>query len=270
MRFKKNRGFTLLELLIVIGLISLIAIIIYLTLNPKKQIETAWDVKRKNNLSMIRNLFEEYYNDKTYYPMNGEVCYTQIEIVNGNCYCKICSSKNEEENILPGNLCDPQSSAKDYLYQFDCGIHPLWYRVCAQLSHPDDSNISSPSGLAYNYGVSSSNTTPENCQAIGFGPTSGVIPTSVPSTVPTVILTVATPTLEPEATDIPTKAPTKIPTKIPTSTPIPLVPCSNAGVKYCLDNGYCNNCGSYINCMNNCTQKSPLYNDYLCSKPCYY
>lgn len=265
-------GFTMVELLIVIALISVIAVIIYLVLNPKEQINKAWDARRKDNLATIRNMFENFYSDKTSYPSSSDVCYGEIEIVNGNCYCKICSSKSENNEVLSGNICDPQSPVKDYLYQFDCGLNPQWYRVCAVLSNIHDQDVSTSSGSIYNYGVSSSNTTPDNCMEMEIGPTSifpfitaTTIPTNTPTPTPTLTAT-TTPTQRPSlaATNTPT------PTRVPTTTPIPIASCIDSGNIYCLDNGFCNICSTYINCMNNCSQKYPLYNNHLCTDPCYY
>lgn len=254
-------GFTLLEILIVIGLIVMLAVVLMLLFNPKLQIEKAWDSKRKQDLAAIRYSFENYYNDKMSYPQSSDVCYTEAENNNGNCYCRICATKKANDNILSSNLCDPQSSSKDYLYQFDCSqTQPQWYRVCAVLSNNQDVEASKTAAVTnYNYGISSSNTTAENCQLIAFGP-NGEAMTPMPTAVNTPIPTAAN-------TPIPIVVNTPIPISVD---PTPPPPCIDSGSKYCKSDGFCNMCGNFANCKANCSQKYPLYNNYLCTIKCEY
>jgi type II secretion system protein G len=63
---KKQSGFTLLELLIVIIIIGILALIIVpgLASGPKR----ARDAQRKADLRGVRNALETYYNDNNAYP----------------------------------------------------------------------------------------------------------------------------------------------------------------------------------------------------------
>ena len=60
---KKQSGFTLLELLIVIVIIGILALIIVpgLASGPKR----ARDAQRKSDLRAVKNALETYYNDNT-------------------------------------------------------------------------------------------------------------------------------------------------------------------------------------------------------------
>ena len=263
-------GFTLLEILIVIGMVIVLAVILLLLFNPKQQIEKAWDAKRKQDLVTIRNLFENHYNDKMYYPQSSDVCYTGVENKDGNCYCKICASQKDNADFLSANICDPQSPSKDYLYQFDCNqAEPQWYRVCAILSNAYDIEASASAGTIYNYGVSSNNVAPENCATLVFGP--GVVgetvaPTVRPTNVPGVT---AIPTIVVSPTSVPTATPTINPTLSPTPNPFPTLTClESRNIFYCLSDGICNNCGDFDNCQANCTQTVPLYSDAHCQSEC--
>ena len=60
-------GWTLMELLIVVAILAIIAII-FLLVNWKKNINRAFDARRKADIANIRSAFEEYYNDNECYP----------------------------------------------------------------------------------------------------------------------------------------------------------------------------------------------------------
>lgn len=65
-RLREKKGFTLLELLIVIVIIGILALIIVpgLASGPKR----ARDAQRKTDLRAVKNALETYYNDNNSYP----------------------------------------------------------------------------------------------------------------------------------------------------------------------------------------------------------
>lgn len=67
--FRNNRGFTLIELLVVIGIIGILVAGIVALLNPKGQLDKAFDAQRKSDLKQIQNALESYYNDNQAYPI---------------------------------------------------------------------------------------------------------------------------------------------------------------------------------------------------------
>lgn len=64
-------GFTLVELLIVIGVMSILLTAILLVLNPFAQIQKANDAKRKSDLSQVQKALETYYQDNGRYPAHS-------------------------------------------------------------------------------------------------------------------------------------------------------------------------------------------------------
>lgn len=63
-----QRGFTLIELVVVIGIIAILAVILIATLNPFEQFHKAQDARRKSDLAQIQKALESYYQDFGRYP----------------------------------------------------------------------------------------------------------------------------------------------------------------------------------------------------------
>ncbi|MDO8341341.1 MAG: type II secretion system protein [Candidatus Woesebacteria bacterium] len=66
---KKLKGFTLVELLVVISLIGVLATLIFANLNAAR--ERARDAVRKSDLRNIQTALRLYYNDNAGYPSNS-------------------------------------------------------------------------------------------------------------------------------------------------------------------------------------------------------
>ena len=184
---KSPNGFTLMELLIVITLIVLIATAFLVLFNPKRQIEKAWDGKRKHELSQLKKALEDWYNDKNCYPKPSEICFDSPSLNNT---CHICGRQETSPSFTPylSSLpCDPQSPKKDYLYQVDNLNCPSWYRIYADLSLSDYLNndpateelgcysqsCGPPNKCNYDYGITSSNVDLEKCNNFAYCALSG-------------------------------------------------------------------------------------------------
>lgn len=63
-----NKGFTFIELLIVIGLIAVLTGAVLIIFNPLAQIQKGQDTKRKADVEQIQNALEFYYQDTGRYP----------------------------------------------------------------------------------------------------------------------------------------------------------------------------------------------------------
>lgn len=62
------RGFTLVEMLIVIGLVGALATILLVGINPLDQLQKASDTDRKSDLAQVQRALELYYQDNGSYP----------------------------------------------------------------------------------------------------------------------------------------------------------------------------------------------------------
>lgn len=169
------KGFTLSELLISVSIIAILVLMAILTLNYKTQIQKARDAKRKNDLKLIQNKLEDYFNDNNGYP--SPPC-------SGEC-CKISCESNFLSPYLEKFPCDPQK--KEYVYCAD-SLKSRFYKIYTNLEYKNDKDLKI-SGCengclvgdsCYNYGVGSSNvgiTTAVFCEGNGPSPTIITAPT---------------------------------------------------------------------------------------------
>ncbi len=144
------KGFTLVELLIVIAIIGILAMIVLLALRGGTQIQKARDSRRKADMAKIQRCLEEYNNDHGYYlPTSSYSC--------------AGSALSPCIATIP---CDPFKNVP-YQYETDGSSTPRWYRLYTQLDYTSDpaiGNVGCTTGCAasgtsttYNYFVSSPN-----------------------------------------------------------------------------------------------------------------
>jgi len=230
-------SFTLMEFLIITAIIALLATAVLVLFNPKKQVEKAWDNKRKHELSQLQKVLEDWYNDKNCYPKPSEICF---DTVSESLSCHLCGTEKTSPQISPYLSqipCDPQHPQKMYLYQVDNVFCPSSYKIYALLSENQGQ------GTNYNYGVASGNTSPLPYPSVSYptilSPTSATIPPS----------------------------PTSFPTPINSPIPCPDDPAN----KFCLKNNVCNTCGTFSQCSQPAAcNPYQLYSDYGCQNPCFH
>lgn len=227
----KKKGFTLMELLIVVALVIILAVIALFAMNPQRTIEKNQNTKRKAELSGLKKTLENWYNDKNCYPRPAEICY---DAPDDNNTCHLCGDNQNSPSFSPylSRLpCDPQSPTKEYLYQVDNLNCPSWFRIYSNISGSTDQDndilsvdcsagCGPPPSYLYKYGVSSPNISLEF-------PTATTVPPS--------------------------------PTSIP-SCPADL---------WCMEPGYgCKHCGDVANCTTNCGSPLRLFSNNDCSQAC--
>lgn len=70
-KIKGLKGFTLVELLIVIALIAILSVAVLATINPIEQTNKARDAKFKNDAAEVLGALERYYASQNAYPWNN-------------------------------------------------------------------------------------------------------------------------------------------------------------------------------------------------------
>jgi prepilin-type N-terminal cleavage/methylation domain-containing protein len=65
---KRSNGFTLLEILLVVGIIAILAGIVIIAINPSKQLATVRNTERKSDIRQIESAITQYYIDNSRYP----------------------------------------------------------------------------------------------------------------------------------------------------------------------------------------------------------
>jgi len=81
-----ERGFTLVELLIVIALISILSVAVLATINPIEQANKARDSKYKNDAAEVLSAYERFYVSKSIYPWMDSAVGTTVPFGTGSTF----------------------------------------------------------------------------------------------------------------------------------------------------------------------------------------
>ncbi len=169
----KNKGFTLIELIISIGILGILAVAALLALNPFAQFQKANDLRRKSDLAQVQRALESYYQDNKSYPA---LCSDGTFRMQDNSGCiSWGSSWAKYMNLVPK---DP-ATGTSYAYMPSTSLQSYYLYAsldrastdlkacdkgnwCASLLQPVDNKSNNPCGVGKtcNYGVSSPDVSP--------------------------------------------------------------------------------------------------------------
>jgi type IV pilus assembly protein PilA len=113
---KKNQAFTLLEILLVVGIIAILAGIVIVALNPTKQFASVRNTQRKANLSELNKALYQYYIDNSRYPTSVSTTLTEICATGATStgHSLNCTNRTDLSYLVPTYLVaiptDPQAS----------------------------------------------------------------------------------------------------------------------------------------------------------------
>lgn len=143
----KNKGFTLVELLITVSIISVLSVIGTITFQSVNK--NSRDAKRQSDLKLIQSAIEQYHGDQYNYPANADLTFGG----------SLTSGAKTYYNIIPK---DPQDPTYAYCYSAlptNCdntaGNKCSSYELFALLENPPSGSPSYSCGTvsAYNYKV---------------------------------------------------------------------------------------------------------------------
>jgi prepilin-type N-terminal cleavage/methylation domain-containing protein len=112
-------GFTLLEILLVVGIFAILAGIVIVAINPGRQLAYARNTERVSDLKQINNALQQYYIDHSSYPASltttlTEICNTGASTSVSSGYC---TGKINLSVLVPTYITaiptDPQIASND-------------------------------------------------------------------------------------------------------------------------------------------------------------
>jgi len=170
-KLSSPRGFTLVEMIVVIGLMGIIISTALAIINPFAQLQKANDAHRKSDLEQLQHAVELYYQDKGSYPQSS----ANFQIMNGATTVGWGNTWSPYMTTLPK---DPTFS-NTYVYYSPASSNGQTYYIYANLERGTTDKQACNSGNACqsigsaagfptanacggvcNYGVSSSNVSP--------------------------------------------------------------------------------------------------------------
>jgi prepilin-type N-terminal cleavage/methylation domain-containing protein len=114
---QKQHGFTLLEILLVVGLIAVLAGIVIFAINPSRQLADARDSQRKVDVNTILNAVYQYAIDNRGtmpFTGSGEICKTGADSCSGLIDLGVLTDSNRYLVAIPYDPSDPSANGTGY------------------------------------------------------------------------------------------------------------------------------------------------------------
>lgn len=168
---KSEKGFTLLELILVIGILSVISTMVIVAIDPLTQFHKATDAKIKSDLAQVQRALESSYDDNGIYPPSSNDYKIENTITNKT--MEWGDNWSPYMNFLP----TPPGSSKYIYFSPDGQSYFLYANLeigsdakscggpCSGAGSYEDAPVTTSAcgtgaGLVCNYGVTSPNVGP--------------------------------------------------------------------------------------------------------------
>lgn len=214
----KKTGFTLIEILVAVVILSTLIAGVLFSINPLKQISKAQDAARQNDLKQVKEALENYYHDNNCYPSQSE------GIPFGKEWSVTDSKGNKTiymKKVPQDPSCTDTTGTNCYRYRTDGTTCPQWNVTFSELSKNSSlTNACALSSLA-------NGCTPEGytggtwaCSMLGAVDCNGLAASaSIIGGVETSAGATSTPAQGATATSVPGATSTPVATPSPTLTP---------------------------------------------------
>lgn len=168
MRNSERKGFTLIEILIVVAIIGILASIAIVGLGPIQK--RGRDARRISDLRSIQNGLELYFSKCGYYPGGavaaGAACPAFAAAANYT--AMVTAIKSTPDIAIRAMPADPLSSNPAYTYTYNTGGSGTAYVISATLEDTTNSALSDPSRFQLNApGAPPAGSFGVNCTAAG-------------------------------------------------------------------------------------------------------
>lgn len=169
------KGFTLIELIVVVGIVAILSSFLIAILNPVEQLHKANDGRRKSDLAQIQRALEQYYQDNGSYPNNATSCTYGIRGTNVYGPTDDCIEWGQDWQPYMNVVPKEPLTGRTYVYYVGSNQQSYWLYASLERGSSDPqacnggnecASIASNGitanacGATCNYGVSSPNTTP--------------------------------------------------------------------------------------------------------------
>lgn len=135
MNMTQRKGFTLIEILIVVAIIAILASVVLVGLGPTQQ--AGRDARRISDLSEVQNGLELYYNECGYYPGSAEASTPCGSFAQISTWAALTASLEGTTAIDISNV--PNDPTAGHNYQYGTNNTGSTYVLEATLENPNNS-----------------------------------------------------------------------------------------------------------------------------------